>query len=284
MAITLLDNLDLTKLELQNARIQNLASDPSTPVSGQIYYNTTSNTLKIYNGTVWLTLGRLDQLSAPTSSVSMNSQLITNLADPVSAQDAVTLAYLNSVINGRDWKQSVRAVATSDVTLSGTQTIDGVSLIAGDRVLLSAQSTASQNGIYVVAAGAWSRSTDADADAEVTTGLCVFAEEGTSNGDKIWQLTTNNPITVGSTSLTFVAVGAGAGTVNKYAATIGDGSTTQFTVTHNLNTEDVTVTVREAASNKELRTTTWRTTGVNTVRVDFAVAPTSNQYRVTVIG
>lgn len=284
MSLLFGDNIDLEKKELQNARIQNLSSAPSSPVEGQVYVDTVTHTLRYYNGTAWIILGRLDQLSAPTTSLDLNSQKITNLADPVSAQDAVTLAYLNSIMNGRDWKQSVRAVSTSNITLSGAQTIDGASVIAGDRVLVAGQTTGANNGIYVVAAGAWSRSTDADVDAEVTSGLTVFVEEGTSNGDKIWQLTTNNPITLGTTSLTFVAVGSGSGAVAKYASTIGDNSTTQFTVTHNLNTEDVQVEVREAASNKQLIICNWRATGVNSVRVDFAVAPTTNQYRVVVIG
>lgn len=280
---TFLNNVNLSQNELQNARIQNLASAPGTPVAGQVYYNTSTNTLQVYNGSAWVVLGRLDQITAPTGNVSLNSQRITNLADPSSDQDAATRAWVLAQFAGRDWKESVRAVSTTNITLSGAQTIDGVSCIAGDRVLVAGQSTAANNGIYVVAAGAWSRATDADVSAEVTSGLTVFASEGTANGDKIWQLTTNDPITLGSTALVFVAVGSGSGTVNKYAANIGNGSDTQITVTHNLSSEDVSVTLREAAGNKEVRLTTWRVIDSNSVRVDFAVAPTTNQFRVVVI-
>jgi phage-related tail fiber protein len=94
-----------------------------------------------------------------------------------------------------------------------------VDLSAGDRVLVKNQSTASQNGIYVVAAGAWARSTDADSDAEVTPGLFTFVEEGTANADSGWVLATNSVITLGSTSLAFAQF-SGAGQI-----TAGDGLT-----------------------------------------------------------
>src|SRR4029079_6844472 len=106
---------------------------------------------------------------------------------------------------------------TANITLSGAQTIDGVSVIAGDRVLVKDQSTGSQNGLYLAASGAWSRATDADASAEVTGGLAVWVNEGTANADTGWVLTTTDPITVGSTSLAFTQfsglgqVTAGAG-------------------------------------------------------------------------
>lgn len=146
---------------------------------------------------------RLDQLAAPTASVSLNSQKITNLATPTSDSDAATKAYVDASRSGLDVKASCRVATTANITLSGTQTIDGISVIAGDRVLVKNQSTASQNGIYVVAAGSWSRATDADADAEVTSGLFTFIEEGTANADSGWVLTTDGSITVGSSSLAF---------------------------------------------------------------------------------
>ena len=116
---------------------------------------------------------------------------------------AASTADIDAAIRGFDFKNSVRVSTTANITLSGTQTIDGVSVIAGDRVLVADQSTASQNGIYVVAAGSWSRAVDADADAEVTSGLACFIEEGTTHGGKLAYLITSGAITVGSTSLTF---------------------------------------------------------------------------------
>lgn len=108
---------------------------------------------------------------------------------------------------------SVRAATTASITLSGTQTVDGVALIAGDRCLVKDQGTGSQNGLYVVAAGAWSRSSDASSAGQLFGGLLVTISEGTANGNQAAQLTTDDPITIGTTALTFsmgrvAAVGA----------------------------------------------------------------------------
>lgn len=111
-------------------------------------------------------------------------------------------------INAFDFKASVRVATTANITLSGTQTIDGVSVIAGDRVLVKNQSTGSQNGIYICDAGAWPRSADADSSSEVTAGMFIPVAEGSTNGDTFWLLTTNDPITLGTTSLTFAQIGA----------------------------------------------------------------------------
>jgi len=160
---------------------------------------------------------RLDEMANPTSSVDLNSQKITNLATPTAASDAATKGYVDASQQGLDVKESVKAATTGNITLSGTQTVDGVALSVGDRVLVKNQSTGSENGIYVVASSGWSRAADADADSEVTAGLFTFVEEGTVNGDAGFSLTTNGNITVGSTSLSFSQF-SGAGNI-----TGGDG-------------------------------------------------------------
>ncbi len=112
--------------------------------------------------------------------------------------------YIDSAVNGLDLKQSCRVASTANIaTLSGLLTIDGVTVVAGDRVLVKDQSTGSANGIYIAASGAWTRATDCDANAEVTAGMFIFVEEGTSNQDTGWVLTTNGTITIGTTALTF---------------------------------------------------------------------------------
>ena len=129
---------------------------------------------------------------------------LTLSADPTNALHAVTKQYVDNVAVGlRDFKDAVRVISTSNITLSGTQTIDGVALVAGDRVLVAGQTTASQNGIYNVAAGAWTRSLDADVSAEVTPGMYILVTEGTVNGTSAWVLTTTGTITLGTTALTF---------------------------------------------------------------------------------
>jgi hypothetical protein len=160
---------------------------------------------------------RLDEMANPTGSVDLNSQKITNLATPTAASDAATKGYVDASQQGLDVKESVKAATTGNITLSGTQTVDGVSLSVGDRVLVKNQSTGSENGLYVVASGSWSRAADADADSEVTAGLFTFVSEGTVNGDAGFSLTTNDDITVGSTALTFTQF-SGAGNI-----TGGDG-------------------------------------------------------------
>ena len=163
---------------------------------------------------------RLDEMANPTSDVDLNSQKITNLADPVNAGDAVNKSYADALVNGLDVKESVKAATTgSNITLSGTQTLDGVALSVGDRVLVKDQTTSSQNGIYVVASGSWSRAADADADSEVSSGLFTFVESGSVNADSGFTLTTDGSITVGTTALTFTQF-SGAGSVSA-----GDGLT-----------------------------------------------------------
>lgn len=136
------------------------------------------------------------------SGGTMTGALILS-ADPSAALHAATKQYVDAVASGLDPKAAVRAATTANITLSGTQTVDDVSLSTGDRVLVKNQSTGSENGIYVVAAGSWARSSDADADAEVTSGMYTIVTEGTENGKKGFVLTTGDPITVGTTALTF---------------------------------------------------------------------------------
>lgn len=163
-------------------------------------------------------LSRLDQMAVPTASVSMNSQKITNLLDPTNPQDAATKAYVDAARAGLDVKQSVRAATVANIaTLAGgaPNTADGVTLALNDRVLVRAQTTTSQNGIYTVTTlgtgsnGTWTRATDADSAAEVHAGMFTFVSEGTTLGDTGWVLTTNDPITLGTTGLDFAQFSGG---------------------------------------------------------------------------
>ncbi len=154
------------------------------------------------------------------ADLDAQSHKLINVIDGTNAQDAATFGQLMASINGLKWKGSCRAATTGNITLSGAQTIDGVSIVAGDRVLVKAQTTAANNGIYVCASGAWTRATDADANPEVTANATVMISEGTANADTQWSLTTNDAITLGSTSLTFVQIGAGT------TYTAGDASIT----------------------------------------------------------
>lgn len=256
------------------------------------------------------------------NGIDAANQKITNLGSPSAASDAVNKSYVDNVAAGLQWKPAVRAATTASGTLNSAyangQTIDGVTLATGDRILVKNQSTASENGIYVVqATGAPARATDADGAGEVGPNATVFVSEGTVNGDTAWTVTNNGTIAVGSTPITFaqfgggqtytagsgltaaanqfsvvagsgISVGASVGidtsvVVRKYAANIGDGSSTDVTVTHSLNTRDVHVSLYNSSTYQVVYADIVNTT-VNTVTLSFAVAPASNAYRVVVFG
>jgi hypothetical protein len=123
--------------------------------------------------------------------------------------DAYTRTEIDSFLQGLDPKASVNVATTANITLSGTQTIDGIAVVAGDRVLVKDQTTATQNGIYVVAAGSWTRATDMDAAGEFA-GAYTFVKQGTVNADRGY-VCTNDSVTIGTTNVTFVQFsGSGA--------------------------------------------------------------------------
>jgi hypothetical protein len=159
-----------------------------------------------------------------TGAIAMGTNKITGLGTPTETTDAATKGYVDNAVVGIDWKASVRAATTEDITLASDlengDVVDGVTLATGDRVLVKNQSTGSQNGIYVVkASGAPDRSTDADSGTEVTANFAVFVEEGTVNADSGFTLTNNGAITIGTTALVFTQF-TGLGQV-----TAGDGLT-----------------------------------------------------------
>lgn len=152
-----------------------------------------------------------------TGNISLGAYKVQSTATPTVGSDLTPKTYVDNIAAGVRVKAAVRVASTANLTLSGTQTIDGVAVIAGDRVLAKNQTTAADNGIYVVAAGAWSRSTDADVSSEVQPGMAVFVSEGSVNADQQWILVTDAPITLGTTALTFSQF-SGAGQIS-----VGDG-------------------------------------------------------------
>ena len=194
-----------------------------------------------------------------TGNLDLQTNKIVNLTDPTANQEAATKAYVDAQVAGGviDFKESIRVATTSNGTFASAfqagQTVDGVTLVADDRILLKNQSTGNQNGIYdVTASSAPVRSSDADTSAEVTTGMFAFIEEGTSNADTGWLLTTTGSITLDTTALTFEKFSqtgqllsdlvAGAGltktdeTVDVVAATSGGLTANANDITINLDT------------------------------------------------
>lgn len=161
----------------------------------------------------------LSTIAAPTANVALGGFKITGLGAPTVSSDAARLADVQAAAAGIDNKPSVRIASTGNVVIAtnGLAAVDGVTPIAGDRVLLKNQTTATENGPYVASAGAWTRDTDT-----VTANSFWFAEEGTTNADTSWMVTTNGAITLGTTSLgisQFGAPGTVSGTASRVTVT-----------------------------------------------------------------
>lgn len=287
-----LSNIDLSNNQLVNALLETLAADPGSPTNSRIWVDSTNNVLKVRLNGVTISLGRLDQITAPAAALGMNSQRITALADPTGATDAVNLQYLQAYSMGaRAWKDPVRVVSTANVaTLAGgaPNTVDGVTLVANDRVLVAGQTTASQNGIYVVttvgtgANGTWTRATDADAGTELQPGTAVRVNEGTTNADTSWFITSDAAITIGTTAITWTKLTAGgSGTVVSFAAT-GPGATgTSWVVNHALGSQDVTWSLRQVSDNAFVQADAV-STDANNLTFSFGQSVTLNTLRVVV--
>lgn len=261
-----------------------------------------------------------------TAALDFNNQKITGLGTPTLDTDAATKLYVDGLSQGIAWKETVRVATTAAGTLAtgfeNTDTIDGVALVTGDRILIKDQAAGQENGIYIVnVSGAPTRATDADTAADILQSA-VFVQEGTANADSAWVMTTNAPITLGTTPLAFVqfsglgqitagngltksgntidAVGGTGIVANandlavlrtdangrvplKYAASFGDGAAVSYNIDHNLNSLDVIVEVFRNSDGVKVECDVTHST-VNRVILAFAVAPTSNQYRVVVYG
>jgi hypothetical protein len=290
----------------------------------------------------------------PTADISFAGFKITSIATPTADTDAANKGYVDSVAQGLDTKASVVAATTTDGTLATAcadgQVVDGVTLATGNRILIKNQTDETANGIYVVAAsGAPARSADMNDGSEFPSAY-VFVEQGTVNADTGWTCTTNAPVTLGVTNITWtqfsgagtytanngvvltgsvfsfapqsgkgletgasgaaiklattsglnvtsdLAVGAGNGisvltntvaidssvVVSKYATNVGDGSATSYTITHNLGTRDVIVSVYEGSGSYAEVVCDVNHATTNTITLLFSVAPTLDQYRVVV--
>ena len=321
------------------------------------------STVTTNSGTQTLTNKTLSTGISLSASLDANSNKVINLATPTSSTDAANKAYVDSVSQGLDVKQSVRVSTTANIDLStdleASDVIDGVTLVAGNRVLVKHQTSGADNGLYVVqSSGAAVRADDANVSSEVTAGFFTFVEEGTLYGNTGWVLTTDNPITLGSTALTFTQFSgtgtftAGSGltlngtefsvdvtpasgnatlinsggavevkvnttdglestasglginngtgltfssgalvldTANGYgtrklAYNLGNNSATSFAANHNLSTRDVSVHVYDNASPYAQVEADVEHTDSNNVTVKFSVAPTTDQYRVVIVG
>lgn len=251
------------------------------------------------------------------------SRKIINLAAGTNPADAVTLAQLQDVAAGLDWKDGVVAASTANVNTSnpGITALDGVTLTNGHRILLKNQTSGAENGVYIYngSAVALTRATDFNTSSSTINAIVTVGSGGALNGGTAWRQTTT-PVTLGTTSLSFSAFAStptatettagiieiatqaetNSGTADnvavtplklktsplllkKVAGTIGDGSSTALVVNHNLGTDDVIVEVYNL-SNKDTRLLDVSRTTTNSVTLTFGDAPAINSFRVVIIG
>ena len=249
-----------------------------------------------------------------------NARRIVNLPDGVNNQDPATMAQLNSAIAGISWKQSVRVASVANINLAAPGgTIDGVTMVANDRVLVKDQTTQSENGIYVWngAATPMTRATDADTTSELEQAI-VTVEEGSNSGASYRQTQVNfvlgtdpvvwTPFAAASPPASETTAGIAeiatqaetdAGTDDlrivtplklansvwakrQFTQTIGDGSATSYTITHSLGTRDVTVEVYRNGGNYDTILTEVQRTSINSVTIVFDTAPAINEFNVII--
>lgn len=196
---------------------------------------------------------RLDQMAAPTGPVGYNSQRLTSVADPTSAQDAATRNYVDTslagVASGQTLKGTVRAVSTANVNIaSAPATVDGITPTNGDVFLLAGQTTGSQNGPYTWngATFAMARAGNWDTAGEAVVGSYWIVREGTS-ADK-FALMTNDTFTLGTTTAAFAYIGVAVAGTTPVEQDCGNGAATSFAITHNFGTRAVDVLVYRVAS------------------------------------
>jgi phage-related tail fiber protein len=236
---------------------------PGSPVQGDMYYNTTDDTVYVYDGASWLDLaaggGGTGDITAvvagdgltggatigsATLNVGAGTGITVN-ADSIEVNTSViaTKEYVDGVAQGLDIKASCRlatTVADGNIGLSGlSPNIDGVTPIAGDRILVKNQTTGSENGIYVAASGSWSRASDAAQNGEITPGTFVFVEQGSANADSGWVVTTNGEITIGSTDIVWTQF-SGAGQIDAGIALTKTGNTLDVDLTDATNSTSTT--------------------------------------------
>lgn len=273
----------------------------------------------------WTLSRSLSAFAAPTANVPFAGFKITGLGAPTVSGDAAEFSWvigqIQSAAAGIASKPPVRLVATTNQTLTGLTAIDGVTPVAGDRILLVGQTTATQNGVYNAATAAWTRTTvEGPAPGEIEPGAMWLATEGTANNGTQWRVATTGTITIGTTSLNVVQFGAGnsytngngislvgsafsikltanSGLVsdatglyidrtkvpNLFSGTIGDGTTAAIVVTHNLGTKNIVPVVRDSTTDRGVYVD-WQATSTTTATFTFASAPAANAYIVSILG
>lgn len=252
-----------------------------------------------------------------------NVSTIDNLPNAVTPQQPVTLAQLESAVEGLSWKDSVRFAATANINLASPgSSFDGGTAALNDRLLLPNQTATEENGLFIFngATSPLTRSPDASTANELEQAI-VTVEEGSTYAGTTWrqnsvnfvlgtdpivwvnfgvvappasetasgiaEIATQAEVNAGSDDLRIVTplkLASWSSLVKKYSATFGDGSSTSYTINHNFNSQDVIVFVRLANSTFDEVVVETEITSVNAVTIKTNTAPALNAYRVTVLG
>lgn len=251
-----------------------------------------------------------------------NVSKLLNLPNGVADGDAATVGQLKAAIEGLAWKTNARVSTAANINLAAPgATIDGITMVSGDRVLVKAQTAAAQNGIYIWngAAVPMTRSLDTSTVAELEQAV-VTVEEGTAagssfrqtqinftldTGDVLWtgfgssvasasesvsgsvELATQVEVDTGTDdqrAITPLKLATWAGRLRKFTQDIGDGSATSYTVTHNFGSRDVKVDVYRNSGNYDSVGVEVRHTSINAITIVFSSPPTTNQFRVIILG
>lgn len=249
-------NTEISYLDGVTSAIQTQL-DSKAPTANPTFTGTVSGITKTHVG-----LGNVDNTTDANKPISTATQTaldaklslsggtmtgaLTLSGTPSADLHAATKAYVDNVVSGLNFHAPVRVATTANITLSGTQTIDGVSVAVGDRVLVKNQTTQTENGIYVVASSGWARATDADnsPSGELAGGDFVFVTSGTVNAGFGYVCSNTTAITIGVTNITYVpfnagqAVTAGTGLTEPTPGTLAvDSSVVQYRVTGISDTE-----------------------------------------------
>jgi len=220
-----------------------------------------------------------------SGAIAMGTSKITGVGDPTAAQDVATKSYVDTVSQGLDAKASCRVATTANITLSGAQTIDGIAVVAGDRVLVKDQTTTANNGIYLCAASTWTRTTDADAWTELPAAF-VFVEVGTLNANNGYVCTVAAGGTLGTTAITWTQF-SGAGQITaglgltKTGNTIDVGTASSSRIVVNANDIDLATTGVSAATYQSMTVDTYGRVTAGTNPTTLAGYNISNAYTTT---